>query len=1676
MDDITKRISNLSPEKRALLAKRLGRKDLTSTIEEPIAVIGMGCRFPAGANNPEAFGELLEQGFDAVTQTPSERWDADAFFDSDPATPGKANTRWGAYLDQVDKFDAAFFGISPGEARRMDPQQRLLLEIAWEALEDAGQTSERLAGSKTGVFVGIVSLSSEYYSFQAAEPDSLDIYTCTGSLHSVLTNRLSYQFDLRGPSLAVDTACSSSLVAVHLAVRSLRSGESDLALAGGVHLTLSPYLTVMLSKLNMMAGDGRCKTFDSRADGFVRGEGCGLVVLKRLSDAVADQDHILAIIRGTAVNQDGRSNGLTAPNGLAHKALIREALKNGGVDASQITYVETHGTGTALGDPIEVEALSEVIGQPRKSGDSCFLGSVKTNIGHLEGAAGIAGLIKTVLSLQRKRIFPHLHFRELNPYITLKNTPFIIPTKGYPWSSGASSRFAGISAFGVGGTNAHVILEEAAELVTSSNDHAEVKLQEAANDPQTLSPIPSTHLLTLSARSSSALTSLAESYQHFVTENRFEDAASLRDLCFSASVKRSHHDHRLAVVGSSCGELGERLAAFAQGKPDQNYFSGRVPQDRRHALAFVFSGQGPQWAGMGRQLLQEEPLFREVVGRCDAELRNYAEWSLLEEFGAEEAQSRLSETQFAQPAIFALQVGLASLWRRWGVVPDAVIGHSVGEVAAAHIAGALSFEDAIRVIFHRARLMQQATGRGKMASIELPVSEIEHALSAYIGRLSVGAVNSPGTTVVSGEAAALDELLQSLSASGAVYRLLPVNYAFHSPQMDSLKRELIESLEGISPRRSSIPIFSTVSGTLCDGTSMNAEYWWHNLRRPVLFSAAVNQALERDYDLFVEVGPHPVLAPAIAQCLDHRGSEATVVSSLRRRQGERATMLAALAALYTGGYSPDWQKLYPAESRFVKLPAYTWQRKRFWLESSSLAAKNRVPNSSPTVLSVSETFVEQNLRSEAIAEETHMPNTTNAKISRKERLLKILIPLFQELSGLEGDSINPELNFIEMGLDSLFLTQASQAFSKKFAVKISIRQMMEDLDTLDRVAEFLAGNSAIGVMPDVPDSPLPAAQLPPPVQVQMPPVGPSASGKGLSAMERIIQEQLQVMNRQLEALRSVGAVGEEQPMQRATVPNSVHKVAAKLLTNPPSQVPQAQPVVPAHGAFKPFVKGAANRLTSVQEKNLAILVEKYTKRTPESKRLTQRYRQHLADPRSVSGFKELWKEMVYPIVSARSAGSKIWDVDGNEYVDFVMGFGSNLFGHMPPFIEQAIENQLKLGFEIGPQTPWAGKVAELICEFTGSERVAFCNTGSEAVMAALRLARTVTGRDKVVMFNGDYHGMFDEVLVRPSIVGGQIRSSPIAPGIPQSLTENMLVLEYCNPKSLDILRSLLPELAAVIVEPVQSRYLDRQPKEFLQEIRKLTEQSNTALIFDELVTGFRIHPGGAQAVFGIRADLATYGKVLGGGLPIGVVAGKRKFMDALDGGFWQYGDNSSPEVGVTFFAGTFVRHPLALASAHAVLEHLKKNGPDLQRSLNETTTRLVAALNATMAELGAPLHVQHFGSIFYIHIPPELPFGGLLFYFLRDKGIHLWEHRFAVLTTAHTKEDLNLFVRAFRESLREMQAGGFLPQQPAGSVPLQDEAIGDDVRSQRAMAYTVSDFPQAGLNQKQLDELISEIS
>ncbi len=876
---------------------------------EPIAIIGMGCRFP-GAQNPEEFWHLVHDGIDAIGDVPEWRWDVNAFYDPIPSTPGKIYTRTGGFLDQVDRFDPSFFGISAGEATTMDPQQRLMLEVTWEALESTGRAPDRLAGSRTGVFIGISNV--DYSAILLSDAAHMNVYAGTGGAHCITANRLSYLFDFHGPSLIVDTACSSALVAIHLACQSLRSGECETAVAGGVNLVLSPEPTVAYCQAQMMSVGGRCKAFDAEADGYARGEGCGVVILKRLSAAIADGDQILALVRGSAVNQDGRTNGMTAPNGLSQQAVIREALANAGVSPSQISYVEAHGTGTPLGDPIEAQALAAVLGR-EPAGYPCYFASVKTNIGHLEPASGIAGVIKVVLAFQHGEIPPHLHLKKLNPLISLEGTRLVIPTERCPWPVEARPRIAGVSAFGFGGTNGHVVLEEAPVYPIMRT--------------QVERPL---HLFTLSARSESAL---KESARRFADRLPALPDDSIADVCFTANVGRSHFSHRLAVTVESTASLREQLDAFVIGKETSRLMSSQVRGKQRPSIAFLFTGQGSQYVGMAKQLYETQPAFRSALQCCDELLRPYLEEPLLSVlYPADGQASPLDETAYTQPALFALEYALAELWRSWGVEPQAMFGHSVGEYVAACLAGVFSLEDALKLIAWRGRLMQELPRDGAMAVVFASAERVAAAIVPYSTQVSIAALNGPNNVVISGERAALQAVQQNLAAEGIVTRPLVVSHAFHSPLMEPMLDKFEQLAGQVQFQAPRIPVVSNVTGQIMEsGYIPDARYWRGHIRSAVQFEKGMKTLVEQGYHALVELGPSPVLCGMGKRCVP--GGESTWLASLEKGKDEWRTLLGSLGGLYLQGVPIDWSGFdRDYVRRRISLPTYPFERQRYWFD------------------------------------------------------------------------------------------------------------------------------------------------------------------------------------------------------------------------------------------------------------------------------------------------------------------------------------------------------------------------------------------------------------------------------------------------------------------------------------------------------------------------------------------------------------------------------------------------------------------------------------------------------------------------------------------------------------------------------------------------------------------------
>lgn len=1582
-----------------------------------VAVIGMAGRFP-GASNVQEFWENLKDGKESISFFSSEELAGTP----DPSETGHPNyVPARGILAGVDLFDAAFFAINPLEATVMDPQQRIFLELGWEALENAGHCPDTFDGL-IGAFAGMNN-HTYYLENILRRPDLIKkvgaFQAMLGNEKDFLATRLSYKLGLTGPSENIYTACSTSLVTIIRGVQSLLNFECDLALAGGISVIIPQNSGYLYQEGSMLSPDGHCRPFDAKGQGTTFNNGAGVVVLRRLEDALADGDQILAVVRGTGQNNDGGGKvSFTAPSVDGQADAVRMAIAAADIDPATISFVETHGTGTPLGDPIEIAALTKAFDLPADK-KSCVLGSVKSNIGHTVHGAGVAGFIKTTLALKHRVIPPTLFYTTPNPKIDFEHNPFSVNNTLVDWPAGETPRRAGVSSFGVGGTNAHIIVEEAAPRTVV-----------ASGKPW--------HLVPLSARSEAALDIVVGNLGEKLAAEPDQD---LGDVAHTLQSGRRHFNQRCFGVFADCKNAA---AVLAQGPRKQLIRAATRTRDPH--IVFMFPGQGSQAAGMGRALYAEEAVYREVIdGGADL---------LQEELGVdlrdllhpepadfESAAKALTETRLTQPALFLVEYGLAKLWQSRGVEPTAMIGHSIGEYAAACLSGVFSFPDAVRLVAARGRLMQSMPP-GDMLSVGQPADQLVARMPAGV---ELAADNAPQFCVVSGEAGEIEPFAATLTADGVMCKVIRTSHAFHSRMMEPIMDEFATIVAGVTRSAPELPFISGVTGqwiTAEEATS--PEYWSRHMREPVRFRAGIERLLDDSQPVLLEVGPGTVAAKLARQQLP--GKEHSRVISSLDRSGDVAddyqACLIAAGKLWLTGKDLAWQSFYTGEHRQrLALPTYPFERKRFWADIEGGAS------TAPNVPVIESPGLDQQPLVPVSLEGTSM-NADQGLI--KSRLRMIL----EETSGIKLDESDDNVSFMELGLDSLFLTQVAINISNEFEVAVTFRQLIEEFNSLAVLAEHIGEIvDPADFQPQTASAPQPAAPvagmpgLAPLAGVQagaIPNSGapiPTLGGGG--EMQQLINQQLQIMGQQL-ALMSGGTVTVS-GTAGATVPPVEQATNSRAVVKPEATVSDSESDDKPKKAFCAQARintQKGGELTDQQAAGLDNLTKRYIEKTQASKNFTVDNRRLLADPRAVSGFRPLFKEMVYPIVVERSKGCRLWDIDGNEYVDMVNGFGSNFFGYSPDYITDAVVEQLNKGIEIGPQHPLVADVTSLMEDFTGLDRFAFCNTGSEAVLGCMRIARTVTGRKTIAMFAGDYHGIFDEVIVRGT---PSLRTLPAAPGIMPEAVGNILVLDYDSPESLKILKEKAKELAGILVEPVQSRNPDLQPGDFLKKLRQLATDCGAAFIVDEVITGFRINPGGAQEYFGVEADLASYGKVVGGGYPIGIIGGKKRFMDALDGGSWQYGDDSIPEVGVTYFAGTFVRHPPALAAARAALTFLKEGGPDLQKNLNRRSEDFAKFLNGLFQDTGAPLHCQQFGSLMMLDRTEDNPLHELFFHFLRIKGVHAWDGRPLFLTLAHTEDDMAFVRQAFRESIADMQRAGFFPTGATG--PAISPEVADTVSS-----------------------------
>ncbi|MBD2136213.1 SDR family NAD(P)-dependent oxidoreductase [Anabaena sp. FACHB-1237] len=912
-------LQNTTDSQRILKALQQARTQVENAERqksEPIAIVGMGFRFPGGAKDADSFWHLLENGIDAITEIPPQRWDVDAYYDPNPDAPGKMYTRYGGFIDAVEQFDPQFFGIAPREAMEMDPQQRLLLEVTWEAIENAGFSADKLKGTSTGVFIG---MSADDYAHLCINFDTLeqvDAYTGFGNARSIGVGRLAYTLGLQGVTVQLDTSCSSSLLGIHLACQSLRSRECNLALAGGVNLMLSPIGTILFSKSKALSPDGRCKTFDASADGYARGEGCGIVVLKRLSDAIADNDHILAVIRGSAANHDGKSNGLTAPNGSAQEAVIRQAVINAKLKPEQIQYVEAHGTGTPLGDPIEVSALGRVLGENRHNETPLIVGSLKTNFGHLEAAVGVASLIKVVLAMQHEQIPPHLHFKTPNPYIAWDKLAVKVPTELTPWPEKDGQKLAGISCFGMSGTNVHLILESAPSVEKYINSEIS----------QT-----SGHLLALSGKTEQALQDVAKRYIQLLEK---QPEISVSKLCFTANSGRSHFDHRLAIITESCKNLHQQLQNFLDKNTDTNIVSNQLTSKKAPKISYLCSGQGSQYIGMGRELYNTEPIFKQNLDKCREILFEYIETDIIEIIHTE--NDLLDQTAYTQPALFAIEYSLYKTWEHYGIKPDIVLGHSIGEYPAACIAGIFSLEDGLKLIAHRGKLMQKLPKNGKMVAVQTTAEKIEPLINQHSEQeIAIAAYNGTNSIVISGNSTIVDKIVKQLEKQNIKTKQLQVSHAFHSPLMQPILDEYRQIANQVNYNSPKIPIISNLTGEIAENNITTAEYWVNHIIKPVKFAQSIQTLQKLGYTTHLEIGPKPVLLGMASQIIEDNNDNHTWLPSLRPGTTERKQILQNLASLYTQGADIKWENIYSQPQHKIQLPTYPFQRQSYWVETKT---------------------------------------------------------------------------------------------------------------------------------------------------------------------------------------------------------------------------------------------------------------------------------------------------------------------------------------------------------------------------------------------------------------------------------------------------------------------------------------------------------------------------------------------------------------------------------------------------------------------------------------------------------------------------------------------------------------------------------------------------------------------
>lgn len=1510
-----------------ITSKRAQSNTMSKNANRDIAVIAMSGEFP-GANSVDELLKILDLEKNTMQSI-------------DPKNIHPMHAELASSSSYVFKkgeiatakyFDHQFFGLTPREAELMDPQQRKFLENSYQALEASGYL-EAIGDLRVGIFAG--SANNTYQENLKDYPELVETFgdfnVMTLNEKDYLATKVAFKLGLNGPAVSLNTGCSTSLVAIIQAVNAIRLGQADIALAGGVSINGQRNIGHVHQKDSIKSVDGLCRAFSEDATGTMFTEGVGVVVLKDLVQAQKDGDYIYSVIKGVGINNDGADKmSFSAPSPTGQARAIVDALQEANIDYSQLSFIEAHGTGTPIGDPIEVMALEKAFSELNiNPKHKIMLGSLKSNLGHMTAAAGVGGFIKAVLGLNQKRIFATLNISKTNPNLNIEQTHFELARESIQLKPD-ETHCAGISSFGIGGTSAHVVIE---------------------------------------------------SYQNPANLNREKDSLFLLSAKNSESLKEM-----CLNLDEKIPQLERPISRSLLSRKKYKFNAVRTPNRKKWSyfeklsdaqIVFAFPGQGSQYLNMGRELREWDQDFFDLTETCFDIAAKYLKKDLRDVLYGTDGDI-INDTYFTQPALFIFEYGLAQLAMKAGLKPQMMIGHSVGEFVAATLNQVFTLEEAISAICKRSELMS-ALPPGSMMSVALSEEEVRKRMPNGV---DVAAINTMNSTVVAGESLKLKEFEVKLEKDGIACKRLHTSHAFHSRMMETMVNEFKDYLEKMNLKPPRSAFLSTVTGKIECELFSSADYWAQHVVKPVRFAPTVNEYLKDSFlsknALFLELGPRETLSSLVKKC----GHTSAVSMSGRDITQEKDNFIFGLSCVYALGGSVDFDSLKLSQGS----------------KNSQAALMKFKPSLN---------WLDMNLKEQSTL------NIKGNSIMNSDMQLKTKIArIFEDASGVDILEFSDDTCFFEMGMDSLFLTQVALKLKSELGVEISFRQLTEELSDLEQLSLFLSDKVEI-----------PTEEVTPPVAGEgivsdaptMISVTKSLDAQGL---EGIIQTQLALMQNQLALLSGQKTISTDQKI--SSTPQSSKEVSSK--SEDPEKYELKAEVNNTRKAFGAIARIETNKSieSELNNKFITELISDYTSKTRSSKEFTQNARKDHADPRAVTGFKPEHKEIVYPIVVKSSKAQKLIDLDDNEYIDMLCGFGSNFFGNRNQHIQKRIQEQLDTGFEIGPQHPLTAQVSALINKLTGNERSAFCNTGSEAVLGAMRIARTITGKKKIISFNGSYHGINDEVIIRGSKKG---ETFPAAPGINKDAVSNMIVLEYGDESSYAKLVELVEagDIAAVIVEPVQSRRSDFHPREFLKKVRELTEIKDICLIFDEVITGFRIALGGAQEFFDIRADICTYGKIVGGGMPIGVVSGKSKYLDALDGGHWQFGDDSAPTVGVTYFAGTFVRHPLALAAAKGALEILNDIGEEGLRELNHKSDEWVQEINSFCLQVGAPLRFSNFGALMKPKWTEDYKYSDLFFASLRMQGIHCYDGFPWFINLAHTEKELVTVKRIIKSTVSKFQ-------------------------------------------------------